>query len=172
MGWRCVMCFAWRAAALTVVREARPTQGRNDLLEPIVIGRPVSHSITPLVKLAAVLFAVWLALAVPAGLWGGAPVLQAMAWAVLLCLLPTVLDVAVSRRVLAPPQDVSRWLVSTGVRLAVVLAGTLWLCVERPELLSAGFALWLIPFYLTALAVEVSRALRVGGLPVRASGVT
>lgn len=106
---------------------------------------------------------VWVLTAPLAAMWKGAVAVEAVTLAALLCLLPQVAVVLLASLRRRERDPISRLLVSMGLRLAVVLLGTLAICVQRPEMQSVSFALWLAPFYLVALAVETGCELRVTG---------
>lgn len=104
--------------------------------------------------LTASVGAVWLVLAGPVALWLGPVGLEGLSYAALLCLVPGWLVFWVTCRYRVPSIHAAVVLLGTGFRLAFVLLGLLAVRSVRPQLGFQEFQLWLIVFYLAALAVE------------------
>ncbi|HAB12448.1 MAG TPA: hypothetical protein DCE47_12245 [Planctomycetaceae bacterium] len=112
------------------------------------------HPLRQSAWLFAVLVGLWLVLALPAQWVGGTAGLEGLTWAVGLCLVPglVVLSVAVLLpNLTTTPQAI---LLSTTLRMLMVLSGALLIREVRPELGFREFFAWLIVSYLTALAME------------------
>lgn len=104
--------------------------------------------------LIATLALLWLVLALPARWVGGAAGLEGLTWAIGLCLFPGLLVLLVMGllpKMAAAPHAI---LLSTAVRMLLVLAGVLVIRETRPELGFREFFAWLILSYMAALAIE------------------
>ncbi len=104
--------------------------------------------------------ALWSLLAGPAWLLAEVSGLVGLTMSALLCLMPGCVVVA-WQVFLSPPQSVL-FLVSTGLRFGLIVASALLARSLRPEFGVREFYVWLIVFYLYALAVETWLVLRKG----------
>lgn len=104
-------------------------------------------------RLALVLGAIWLLLVGPVALWQGLLGVEGLSWAAGICLLPGLLVVT---RVagLGEQNPLAAVMIGVGLRLMAAVASALLLCSLRPDLRGEMFIVWLVPFYLAALAVE------------------
>lgn len=113
----------------------------------------MSGSTTRTWQLVAVTAGLWLLCVLPAWWIAGGSGVEGLSYALLLCLVPGVVTLRLSRSV-----DSRRApfvvLLSMGLRVASVLAGVLVLRVLRPDLGPAAFHVWLIVGYLVTLLVE------------------
>ena len=108
------------------------------------------HPLRQTTWLIATLALLWLVLALPARWVGGAAGLEGLTWAIGLCLFPGLLVLLVPKMAAAPHAI----LLSTAVRMLLVLAGVLVIRETRPELGFREFFAWLILSYMAALAIE------------------
>lgn len=105
--------------------------------------------------------ALWGLLVVPAWLLAEMNGLIGLTISAVLCVVPGCV-VVVWKEFLSPTQNVL-FLVSTGLRFGLIFASALLAKAVRPEFGIREFYVWLIVFYLYALAVETWLVLRRGG---------
>jgi hypothetical protein len=108
--------------------------------------------------LALVTAGVWLAAALPAGLWLGGPPAEVTLAAAADCFIPAALTLALLDRLRkrTPEEKAVATLVATFLRMGLALGGGAVLYYSVPVLHEHGFpfASWVIVFYLVTLAVE------------------
>ena len=112
------------------------------------------HPLRQSAWLITTLAGLWLVLALPARWAGGMAGLEGLTWAIGLCLLPGLMVLMVMGlipRLATAPHTI---LLSTAVRMLLVLAGVLVIRETRPELGFREFFAWLILSYMAALAIE------------------
>ena len=99
----------------------------------------------------------WAVVTYPAGQFWGSEVLVQSGAAMLLCLVPAVLSLALSQHALrqSPEWQLLAFLGGTGLRMVVVLGVGFLLFHVVPALRGDGFWVWLIVFYLATLAGEL-----------------
>jgi len=112
------------------------------------------HPLRQSAWLIATLAGLWLVLALPARWVGGIAGLEGLTWAIGLCLLPGLMVLVVMGLVPKLAMAPHAILLSTAVRMLLVLAGVLVIRETRPELGFREFFAWLILSYMAALAIE------------------
>ncbi|MBQ18874.1 MAG: hypothetical protein CMJ65_17340 [Planctomycetaceae bacterium] len=112
------------------------------------------HPLRQSALLVASLVGLWLVLALPARWVGGLAGIEGLTWAIGLCLLPGLMVLVVAGLVPNLATGPQAILLSTSVRMLMVLAGVLVIRAARPELGFREFFAWLIISYLAALAIE------------------
>lgn len=112
-------------------------------------------------RLTVVTAALWLALAGPAWLLGGVDGLEGLTYAALLCLAPGWLVFLILALYGTPgTQGPIAALGGTGLRLAFVLVGMLFLQSVRPNLGFWELTVWLLVFYMATLFAETLLVLK------------
>jgi hypothetical protein len=114
----------------------------------------MSGSLTRTWRLAAITAGLWLLAALPAWLIAGGAGLEGLTYALLLCLIPGIVTLQFVKAEGGPNQALTALLLGMGLRMALVLAGTLVLRLVRPDLGPSAFHVWVIVGYLVTLAVE------------------
>jgi hypothetical protein len=106
----------------------------------------------------------WLLLALPAGLTWGASALRLSGVAAALCLAPAAATLAwaVWARGRSPEHLLAVAVGGMGLRVAVVVGVGLTIFLLLPGFRTAGFWGWVLVFYLSTLALEMSLVLRGG----------
>ncbi len=124
-----------------------------------VAGMSRSKSALPQVGMLMVSdFGLWLLLIVPAWLLGGSNGAVGLTISAVLCFVPGCLAL-LWKCYFCPSHDVF-FLVSTGLRFGILVLSALVAKLARPEFGLCEFYIWLIVFYLFALAIETWLALR------------
>jgi hypothetical protein len=115
----------------------------------------------------------WAGLAYPAWRVGGIDSFLACSISALLCTIPACLNVTWGARfVLLNPAERFRWMLwAKMVRLVFVLGGGFALYLLVPELVTVSFWVWVLVFYLPALALETWLLLPRAGSNAPLSGV-
>ena len=98
--------------------------------------------------------AFWLVLTGPAWLLAGPLGLQGLSIAAVLCVVPGFVVLFISARGQTSANPASLVLLSTTMRLLVVLFGVLVVQKVRPDLQFWQFLVWIIVFYLATLLLE------------------
>lgn len=102
---------------------------------------------------------VWAALALPALEWHGAVGLAALSLAAGACAASAVAAMLIGACLRSPAVALAGVLLPMSVRIFTPLAAAVVVRLRGPGLVEAGFAYYLIAFYLLALAVEVPLSL-------------
>lgn len=98
--------------------------------------------------------AFWLVLTGPAWLLGGTHGIQGLSIAAVLCVIPGFVVLCISSRSHVGANSANMVLLSTTMRLLVVLFGVLVVQKIRPDLQFWQFLVWIIVFYLATLLLE------------------
>jgi hypothetical protein len=131
----------------------------------------MSGSWTRIGQLAAVTGGLWLVAALPAWLLADARGLEGLTYALLLCLLPGIAVLGFVKPEGGPNQALTALLLGMGLRMAVVLAGTLLLKEIRPDLGPSAFLVWVVVGYLATLTFETRTILAGASVARPGSGV-
>jgi hypothetical protein len=111
-----------------------------------------------LLLLAMGMIGTWLVLLYPTVRLGGSDGVLASGCAMLLCLIPACVTLAwragVTER--SPSERLFRMVLSMGLRYTVVLGGGCGLYLLVPSLNQIGLWLWILVYYLVALALETA----------------
>ncbi|MGD9854042.1 MAG: hypothetical protein AB7U20_03740 [Planctomycetaceae bacterium] len=110
-------------------------------------------------RLTLALAALWGVLAGPAYLVAGASAVVGLTAAVLVCLLPGLVVLALQAGPLGSQQPFAGLILGMGLRMAVVLTSVLLVRQSLPDLPMTVYVAWLVPAYLAALTVETRIAL-------------
>lgn len=84
----------------------------------------------------------------------GASGLEGLTYAVLLCLLPRMLQDFLAVVVKADPHPLVELLIGMMVRMGLILGGTIVICLSRPDLRCAAFFVGLALCYVVTLVLE------------------
>ena len=114
----------------------------------------MSGPVSRIWRLTAVSAGLWALCAMPAWFLAGGAGIEGLTYALLLCLVPGLITLALVKAGDGANGAFSALLVGMGLRMAMVLGGTLLLRQLRPDLSPAAFHIWVITGYLVMLAVE------------------
>lgn len=131
----------------------------------------MTGSWTRIRQLSVVTGAIWLVAALPAWLLAGALGLEGLSYALLLCLVPGIAVLWFVKPEGGPNQALTAVLLGMGLRMAVVLAGTLLLKEARPDLGPSAFLVWVVVGYLATLTFETRTILAGASVAQPGSGV-